>query len=445
MKSSVFAVLLVLTTAGGFVACGGSNNNIAAPNDAGTDDGGGDGDMADAGDESAPLGPGMPSTTYPAFAPDLPQLQKHGGSVLTAPVIVPITWDTDPDQARLDDFTDKIGGTDYWKSIGLEYGVGQATVAAHVHLPASSIPTTMDGIELDGFVANNVGVPATSGWPAPTAQTIYLLFLHPSTELTFNGAPVCAMYGGYHLSTQVNGVQIPYAVLPRCGVGARTFDRTTSSASHELGEAATDPHPLADAAYNGFDDNHAAWSLFQNQTNLENGDDCEFNNDSEYTEAAPFAFAVQRLWSNKSAAAGHNPCVPLAKGAYFNVTPLQLETVQVNARVGGVKLMTSKGINIPVGETKTIAVGFFSDAASPPWSIRAAEAYNPQIPALTHNLSVSVDRTSGQNGEIAYVSVTVNKAGSTVGNSKYANLNFVTVLSSLNNTTHYMPILITSN
>lgn len=446
MKSSVLLLVLVLMTASGFAACGGSSAS-PAPSDAGTtgDDGAtADAEMPDAADETPPpIDHGKPSSTYPAFTPDMPELQNRGGAILSAPVIVPVTWDTDPDQTRLDTFTDQIGATDYWKAIATEYGVGVATVGAHAHMPASSIPASIDQITLDGFVADSAGVPATSGWPAPTAQTVYILYLHPSTVLMANGANACAQIGGYHTSTQVNGQQVAYAIVPRCNRGTRTFDQTTESASHELGEAVTDPHPLGGQAYYGYDNDHVAWSLFQ-QSNVENGDDCEFYQDSNYMEKAPFAFSVQRQWSNKSAKAGHNPCVPLMAGAYFNVTPTALETVNVNARIGLVQVTTSKGINIPVGTSKTFPVGFYSDAASPAWSIRAAEAFNPLLPATTHNLTVSVDRTSAQNGEIAYVTVTVNKAGSTIGRSTFAKLNFVTVLSSLNGTSHYMPILITN-
>src|SRR5205823_2884893 len=141
--------------------------------------------------------------------------------------------------------------------------VGPATAGAHVHMPASSIPATIDQVELDGLVANSAGVPATSGWPAPTPQTIYILYLHPSTVVTLNGANACALIGGYHFNTQVNGAEVAYAILPRCATGTRAFDQTTAAASHELGEAATDPHPIGAQAYFGYDSDHVAWSLFQ--------------------------------------------------------------------------------------------------------------------------------------------------------------------------------------
>src|SRR4249919_1068899 len=43
---------------------------------------------------------GVPSDTYPAFAPDLPLLQYGGGTLLKNPVIVTITYDADPSRAE---------------------------------------------------------------------------------------------------------------------------------------------------------------------------------------------------------------------------------------------------------------------------------------------------------------------------------------------------------
>jgi hypothetical protein len=447
MKLGFFPLLVTLAVGSAFAACGGSttNGNSTPAQDGGTttDEGGTGDDVApDAGDEAAPppLDHGMPSTTYPAFKADMPQLNKNGGNILTAPVVVPVTWDTDPNQAALDSFTAGIGASDYWKAVVSEYGVGAAIAGTPVHIPvttASPLPTTLSTDDLDGLVDTGAGGGGT--WTPPTAQTIYILYLHPSIAVTAGGSPACSSFGGYHsVSQQGNYI---YAIALPCATGSGILPNLTVTGSHEIGEASTDPLP--GGGYTGFDNNHISWTLFQHgQT--ENGDACEFYSDAEEKELAPFAFTVQRLWSNAAAAAGHNPCVPAAAGTYFGVTPTALETVAYAGRQGST-IMT-KGINIAVGMTKTFPVGFFSDAASGAWSIRAAEGFTPGVGGpTTPHLSVSVDKTSGQNGEIAYVTVTVNKAGSTIGTRTYAKANYVTMLSSLGNSTHFMPILITNN
>ena len=408
MKLSVFPVLAMLVTSGGFVACGGStagDNNGGNPGGGSADAGNGNPGPQpgeDAGstpvvDAGPPPDHGKPSSTYPAFKPEVGQLTNNGGDVLTHPVIVSITWPGDPGVATLEDFGDKIGATDYWKQNTSEYGVGTASSGAanHVHV-ATAAPASMSDQELDTFVATNAGAPATSHWPAPTDQTIYIIYLHPSTSLQLGGQDACAQgVGGYHSSTTVNGAEVAYAIVPRCTRGQTPpVDETTMSASHELGEAATDPHPGPKSGWVGFDDNHLAFEYFQ-QFQSENGDACEFYREAFYKEQAPFAFAVQRQWSNASAAAGHHPCVPVPAGAYFNTTPLNLEDITIDLSatpLQGAANAKTKGYHVKVGETKTFPIGFYSDAdTGGPWTIRAAES-NPVLGApKTSRLKVSVD------------------------------------------------------
>src|SRR5450631_2838785 len=100
MKLNVFPVLLTLAAACSFAACGGSVNGGPAPagGDAGTTVGeGGVGLDGGAPLDAAPdVDHGQPSTTYPAFKPDVGQLVNNGGVVLHDPVIVSVTWQTDP-------------------------------------------------------------------------------------------------------------------------------------------------------------------------------------------------------------------------------------------------------------------------------------------------------------------------------------------------------------
>lgn len=454
MKLNVFPVLVVLATAGGFVACGGSvnggGNNGATPDAGDTNADGGTvtPPTDDAGTpDTGPVDHGKPSATYPAFKVDGATLVNNGGDVLKNPVIVTVTWPGDTDAANLEAFGDAIGGTAYWKALVSEYGVGPAVSGAANHFRmTTAAPATLSDSDIDTLVANAAGAPATSGWPAPTDQTIYILYLHPSTSLQMQGSDACQSgIGGYHQSTQVNGKDVAYAVVPRCSFhGSLPFDESTSSGSHELAEAVTDPHPGGTPGYAGFDDNHLAYEFWQ-QFNSENGDACEFFRDSFYKEAAPFAYTVQRQWSNAASLAGHNPCVPAAPGAYFNVTPLTLDNVAVDlSRFGGSANSMTKGIAIKQGETKTFPVGLFSDApTSGPWSLRASEG-NPVLlqsqggAPKTPRLKVSIDKTSGQNGEIAYVTVTVTAASTTTKSE------LLTVSSTLDGITHYMPILISS-
>ena len=75
-----------------------------------------------------------------------------------------------------------------------------------------------------------------------------------------------------------------------------------------------------------------------------------------FTQFPELAYTVQRTWSNAAAMASHDPCVPaLANEVYFNAVPELNDTITI----GG--MFTMLGVQIPVGQTKTIDLDLFSD------------------------------------------------------------------------------------
>jgi hypothetical protein len=409
-----------------------------------------------------PVDHGTPSTTYPAFKPDVPQLQDNGSGGLKNPVIVTVTWPNDPNADHFERFGDEIGETQYWKDVTEEYGVGPAKSGAANHVrmttpfPASVTEGTLDAIVRANVTGTTVKgqVPDATKWPAYTAETIYILYLPPDGKLmiqTEQGQQeVCSSnIGGYH-SITYSSVRAAYAIIPPCAYHNTAKEDATISASHELAEAATDARP--GSGWQGVDNDHIGWDLFQSQQD-ENGDLCEFYRDTEYKETGDttgtFDFFVQRQWSNKSAAAGHNPCVPVPKEPYFNTTLLAPEKVTVDlSALGGSKSFKTTGVQIPVGQTKTIDVGFFSDGPTEPWNIGWLEdgPLDARDPSHTNHLTVSIDKVTGVNGEKAHVSVKVDSAG--------AGKKEVLVIASSKGSTdcykdktavcHMMPILISS-
>ncbi len=457
--------LIATVAIGGFAACGGSQPNGGAPAptaDAGStapvDAGGAVTDASAPPVDAAPdADHGAPSTTYPAFHPEVAQIQNNGGPVLTDPVIVTVTWpgataaDTDPNVDQLEAFGDAIGSSAYFGSITSEYGVHAGVSGAANHLRIlGAAPATLSDQTVDSLVATSAGDPATSGWPAPTPNTVYVLYINPATTFSLQGEEICGQgVGGYHSDTfAVTGgmtttTDVAYAIVPRCMFDTTTsaYDTTTESASHEIVEAATDPYG-GNVGYGwvGFDQAHLAWDLFQ-QFQDEIGDACEMYADSFYKAATPFAYQLQRQWSNASAAAGHNPCVPAPTTPYFNTTPLDVENVTANlSRLMASPNALTQGYKVLAGTSKTFAIGFYSDGdTGGPWTISVDES-NPittKMPA--HRLTATLDRTTGQNGEKAYVTVDVTTASTTL------EAEFITVVSTLNGVSHYMPILISSD
>ena len=425
--------LLFVVLAGVVAACGSTETVVSQPAPAPTDT------PPATTPDPTPTKPavdhGAPSEKYPAFTPSMGQLANNGGATLPHPVIVTVTWAGDDKVDDLEALGDTIGASPYWAATNAEYGSAAAVSGAeyHVRLPDAA-PASMSDTQLATFVSASV---ADGTFPTPaTGQPIYILHLQKATKLLLQGQSACAQgVGGYHDSVKVGGIKsVAYAIVPRCGA---SFDSVTVAASHELSEAASDPYPRVSPAWTGFGEGDLAWEFFQ-QFQSENGDACEFYRDSDLragTESG-LAFTVQRIWSNKAAAAGKDPCVPAPKGAvFFNTTPLDLEDVPVDLSSLGGDITTTKGYKVAVGETRTIALGLYSEAATSAWDLSAtAGGIASRAQA---NVELALDIESGQNGQKAYLTITVNAAGKTGSE-------LISVISKKGSTSHYMPILISS-
>jgi hypothetical protein len=459
--------VIALALAATYVGCGGSTSNRSdqggsVSDDAGTsvDSGTGiepteAGAAVDSGsgvpDAAPDASSGGPSSVYPAFTVDVAQVVDNGGPVLTAPVVVTITWTGDPDAPTYQAFGDSIGASTYWSDINSEYGVGKATSLNpnHVIIPTPAAVSGFDDQDLDAYVEANVG----TTWPAPTANTIYALYLPPGSPLYLGGPPdaggldgCMAGVGGYHTESQ--NKNYVYAIMPHCP-NFQTAD-VELAASHELNEASTDPHPGTAPAYVGFDQNHLAFEFF-NQFQDELGDACEsFATASDAVDFTPYT--VQRQWSNKSAAAGSQWCLPKLPEPMYNTTFLpstDLDTISVNLNTiyPGAGTATSKGFKMALNSTRTFPIGLFSDmATSAPFTLDVYALTNPigqdqsGNPINNGTATVTIDKTSGVNGDIANVTVTP---------TAYSSLGviFFAIRAQLTGSQqhHYLPVLISQN
>jgi hypothetical protein len=430
----VAGLALVLPSCGGSGSPGGASASVT---DAGSDA------RADA-DAN-----GSPSSTYPAFAADVPQVRANQGTVLKTPILVTITWPAvDPNVSTWEAFGDGIGSSTFWNDTTSEYGIGVATSGAPNHVRMSdSLPPSMTYYEVQDYViaalggtlpdggASEGGIGSVDGgeagansslWPAPTSedgniQTIYSLFIPASTAVTDpgSGQSFCDEGGsGYHDSVVVGGRPVAYSVTLECP--SQPVASSEETASHEYVEATTNPYPTsASLGYVGFDADHLSWDLYTGY-NDELADACQNWADSYIEEAAPFPYWVQRIWSNARALAGHDPCAPEPAGPYRGITlfPSEEASISVDLTSIGMSKTTTRGFAAKVGQTVTFGVGFYSDAATNgSWAI----AYDfPQSlllfdamgqPVRNGAATVQIDQTVGQNGEIARVSVTPTVAG----------------------------------
>ncbi len=407
--------IAVLLFSGLLLGCHGHPLTIPEQADAGTPP------IQDASPSPADLTP-IIEAPYPAPHPDLPQVVSQGGPILAAPQFVAVTFDEDPLRDQLESFVEAIGGTEYWKTIASEYGVGAATYAGAVHLkgPAPAMladdPSDLSNPDtIAGWLAAQLDGTHTD-WPAPVKDsTLYVVFYPESTVVTLTGSrgdsQSCMGFGAYHSEALLpSGDPVPYAVVPRCGRGAKDLATVTSSTSHEMVEAATDPYPGFDPAYSNVDKDHIAWAIFGGG---ENADMCT---GTDRITPTGFDYVVQRNWSNQAAKAGHNPCVPAPDEVYFNAGVVIKDKISITGgRVGGVR--------IPVGKSKTVEVDLFSDRPTDgEWNVSIGSFRG------SNNLSASLDRDTGRNGDKLMLTITVNQP-----NTGRFGAGLVTLVSTLGN------------
>lgn len=322
MRHLVFTSPLVAVVVA-LAGCGGSTDDASSTVPFGDD--GGVNAEADAGAEGAAGGDGAapdatdaPAVPYPAPHPSMPEMTNHGGKVLSAPVLVTVTFAGDPLEQTIQTFDDAIGGLSWWSTTMGEYGIAPATSGGHV-VVADPAPSTISDGEIQKWILAGI---ADATLPAPTDQTIYLLYYPETTTITIPGGQgvSCQSFGGYHSWLYLSGdggkQPIQYAVLPRCG----SLDSLTVAASHEITEASTDPNPallagLPNTTGGWVLDGPTAWS--SPQAGGENADLCEF-----FGSVSEGGYALTRAWSNAAAKLGENPCVPVppdpAGLPYFN-------------------------------------------------------------------------------------------------------------------------------
>jgi hypothetical protein len=252
---------------------------------------------------------------------------------------------------------------------------------------ATEAPPTTD-TALAALVTSHAG--GTGGWPANTPNTIYSVFLPDGITLTMQGGTSCTDFDGYHSETQGHVI---YSLMPRCD--SMTFPGlqvVTIASSHEFLEAATDPHPFSTPAFNQVDDEHAVWGLTPGG---ELGDMCETARGS--FQPLVGSFMVQRTWSNASAAAGHDPCVPVLATPY-----VEAATILPDITVQGT---TTPGISIPLDTSKTVEVDLYSDAPTADWTVVAFDVAS-KFQTAPAELSFTFDKTTGHDGDKLQLTIT---------------------------------------
>jgi len=350
---------------------------------------------------------------YPAPHPPMPQAKTEMGPVAASPKFLAISFPNDPLVNSIDDFVSKIAVSKYWLGAVSEYQVGAATALPPIH-SAYMPPQQMTDLQLQQWLTSQIKM--GQGFPTPDANTIYTIFLPDGVSVSLGGGVSCQDFGAYHNDYAYNNLFVTYVVAPRCPPptqGVTVLDELTAAVSHEFVEAATDPLAADTPAWTDVDPDHAVWALVGGGSEL--GDLCAAFPDSFY-RPADLPYLVQRTWSNAAAAAGHDPCEPDGAKPYFNSSPVFPDTV--TAFIPGQGTVDTKGVLIPVGQSKTIELDLYSDApTSGAWSIKGVD-FASAFMGQPRELSFTFDKTSGMNGDKVMMTITAVR-GNNAGTSAF--------------------------
>jgi hypothetical protein len=373
---------------------------------------------------------GAPSTIYPAPHPPLPVLTNTGGGpVLDAPSVHFVLYPGNADEAALQTFAQRMAASSYWASVTGEYGVGALSYAGTTVLTGETPPAMIASADLKTWIGQEL---QSGAFGTLDPQTVYTVVFPSTTTITEPNPLIpallpplrsCVDFRGFHDNVVIvpadggSPSSFAYAVIATCSA---SVDDITEVLSHEWVEASTDPQagftgaftPSGGphAAYYSVDLNHVVWDVWS--SGGEAGDLCQPEGAAARVTPPDVGNVVQRTWSNQLAAASHDPCAPdIAGQPFFGSAPVLDGAVTFTSALTGT--ITSQGVTIPVGQSRTIEVDLFSDAAtSGPWTVSADDLLSTKFGSygLPRTLSFAWDRTQGTNGEKLHLTITVTAA-----------------------------------
>jgi hypothetical protein len=234
----------------------------------------------------------LASPAHGAAPPPPPLLTYRGGPLLSAVEVFTVfwgpAWSTSPESdlaSSLNEFFDFVLTSALLDELA-EYGAPGKPIGHGRRIGSATITTPRLRHSIsDGAIQHALQheIASNPAFPPPGPNTLYFLYLPPGVSVVQGGSRSCQAFCGYHNDI---GGNIFYAVMPFPGCTGCTgtltpLEALTSTSSHELCEAITDPVP----GQGWYDD-----------TNGEIGDICAWK-----TKVLG-AYTVQLEWSNKAKA-----------------------------------------------------------------------------------------------------------------------------------------------
>lgn len=200
--------------------------------------------------------PGELLAPLDAAAPaSAPHLSYRGGLLLTSVKVFTVYWGAGWGSAPLADLASKLDGFfDFVLTSELMDQMGDYSVAGKTIGQGSRVGRTVLTSPAPKTVVTDAGIQhllrqrladPTSGFPAADVNTLYFVYLPPGTAVVQGGSRSCQAFCGYHsdIGGQVFYAAMPYPGCAGCTGGLAVADALTSTSSHELCEAITDPVP----------------------------------------------------------------------------------------------------------------------------------------------------------------------------------------------------------
>jgi hypothetical protein len=246
----------------------------------------------------------------------MPLVLPHAGTVLSHVQLVTMTFDNDAARPQREAFGDLIVGSDWYKSVGLEYGLYPGTHAGKISLGPAPASITRDDIaqRLKQLLAGDLK-------PKPTAtgnQVLYMVYVPPGVA---RGAGLVNVRG-YHDMFLFDTVRVPFVVVLDDGSDLAAM---TLNAAHQLINAATNPYAPPMDGYYADPPKNDPWSLIRGEV----ADLCE-GEDPVLEQGT----VLPRVYSNSGVTTGKSPCKPFVPDDTWSDVTAEPSMIQ-NVRRGG--------------------------------------------------------------------------------------------------------------
>jgi hypothetical protein len=183
-----------------------------------------------------------------------PKLIYRNGPLLTSVELFTIFWGASWQQqpaasvlVQMNDFFNFVLASGLMDQLseysvaGQSIGHGRRTGSVTLTTPAPSTSVTDQAIQqlLQQEISSN------AAFPQPSPNTLYFVFLPSGTTVVQSGSSSCQQFCGYHdaIDSRTFYAVMPFPDCSGCLGGLAQLDALTSTSSHELCEAITDPIP----------------------------------------------------------------------------------------------------------------------------------------------------------------------------------------------------------